>query len=291
MGGRHLILQYWGGFRRTKGEGSILIEMDRKDVVLLVNSTPKYYYILPLFFTLLRRYAPTLEWPVVLATEEPDHPVCQKVRDDHSVELLVLEAADAGFLESRLASLRNLKGRYKYVFPLQDDFLLEMGMNVNTFEALLKSMDALPNIVSARCMPCPGPKIPDNSFVELPGWKMLDREYDEYGFVFQATLWRTEACYEWYERICRRLEAVCPKDSTPAEERRRVEISANIAENPVGQKEFWKWSAEKKYGHIAWNRVGPWKNAVYLSPFPYRPTAIVRGKLEEWAKELMEREM
>ena len=271
--------------------GSILIEMDRTDVVLLVNSTPNYYYILPLFFTLLRRYAPTVEWAVVLATEEPGHPICQQVQADQSVELLVLAEADAGFLECRLASLRSLKERYKYVFPLQDDFLLEMPMNGAAFKDLLKSMDALPNIVSARCMPCPGPKIPGESFMDLPGWKLLDKKYDEYGFVFQATLWRTVACYEWYECICRRLEAVCPKASTPAEERRLTEISSNIAENTVGQKEFWKWSVEKKYGHIAWNRAGAWKNAVYLSPFPYRPTAIVRGKLEGWAKELMEREM
>ena len=55
--------------------------------------------------------------------------------------------------------------------------------------------------------------------------------------------------------------------------------------------EFWKWSVEKKYGHIAFERAGPWKNAVFLSPFPYRPTAIVRGELEAWARELMEREL
>lgn len=266
--------------------------MERTDVVLLVNSTPTYYYILPLFFTLLRRYAPSLAWSVVLATEEPEHATCQKVRDEYSVELLAISPSDAGFLESRLAALKVLKERgFTYCFPLQDDFLLEMPMNDVAFQTLLKRMDATQNIVSARCMPCPGPKRPGASFKELPEWKPLDRAHDEYGFVFQATMWRTEACFQWYERICGKLEEVCPKATNSPQERRRVEISANIAENAVGQQEFWKWSTTKKYGHIAFIRVGSWKNAVYLSPFPYRPTAIVRGKLEDWAQELMEREL
>jgi hypothetical protein len=164
-------------------------------------------------------------------------------------------------------------------------------MNGVIFQELLEAMDKSAPIVSARCMPCPGPKTPGKCFKELPGWKPLVEKMDTMGFVFQATMWRTVACYEWYERICWRLEKVCPKRVTTAAERKRVEISANIAENATGQTEFWKWSAEKKYGHIAFERAGSWKNAVYLSPFPYRPTAIVRGELEPWAKELMEREL
>ena len=264
--------------------------MDRKDVVILVNSTPTYYFILPTFFVMLRRYAPTLLWPIVLATEEPEHPVCQEVAKEHGVELLTLPKDKAGFLESRLAALNLLKDRFTYCFPLQDDFLLEMPMNAAAFQTLLKSMDATPSIVSARCMPCPGPKMPGPCFTELPGWKALDRAHDEYGFVFQATMWRTEACFEWYEQICKKLEEVCPKATSIPQERKKIEISANIAENSTGQREFWKWSAAKKYGHIAWERAGPWKNAVYLSPFPYRPTAIVRGQVEPWAVELMARE-
>ena len=275
----------------TKEGLHILYRMDRTDVAILVNSTPTYYYILPLFFTMLRRYAPDLKWPVYLATEELEHEICKEVKEAHGVKLLTLEKSESGFLGSRLAALRALKERYTYVFPLQDDFLLEMPMNGEAFKAVLEAMDQSPVIVSARCMPCPGPKTPGPGFKELPGWKPLVQKMDTLGFVFQATLWRTTACYEWYERICALLERVCPKRTSTAEERKRVEISANIAENSMGQAAFWEWSAEKKYGHIAWSRAGPWKNAVYLSPFPYRPTAIVRGELEPWAKELMEREL
>jgi hypothetical protein len=56
--------------------------MDRTDVAILVNSTPTYYYILPLFFTMLRRYAPDLQWPIYLATEELDHEVIRLSSQD-----------------------------------------------------------------------------------------------------------------------------------------------------------------------------------------------------------------
>jgi hypothetical protein len=42
--------------------------------------------------------------------------------------------------------------------------------------------------------------------------------------------------------------------------------------------------------HVGWKRAGPWSNAVYMSPWPYRPTAIVQGRLEPWAAELGKRE-
>ena len=44
--------------------------MNRQDICILINSTPKYYYLLPLHLTLIRRYAPFLHWPIYFATEE-----------------------------------------------------------------------------------------------------------------------------------------------------------------------------------------------------------------------------
>jgi hypothetical protein len=64
----------------------------------------------------------------------------------------------------------------------------------------------------------------------------------------------------------------------------------NFAENADGQRFFWKFSHARGDVHLAWVRAGPWSNAVYLSPWPYRPTAIVQGKLEPWAAELGKRE-
>jgi hypothetical protein len=81
-----------------------------------------------------------------------------------------------------------------------------------------------------------------------------------------------------------------PKEVSSDIHRTQIEIRGNIAENSIGQGEFWKWSVIQKYVHIAWIRKGSWSNAVYLSPFPYRPTAIVKGKFEPWAQELAKRE-
>lgn len=269
--------------------------MDRDDCVLFVNSTPAYYYILPLFFKLLRRYAPELNWPVVLVTEVPEHPICQQVVKESSVAILTIPPEAKGFLESRLAALNILKKSFKYCFPLQEDFLLEMPMNAAAFAALLKGLDLDldldldSSVASARCMPCPGPHAKDVSHPKFPGWKMLSPTTDQYGFTFQATIWRTAAAAEYYERICAKLDSLCPKEAGPAK-RHLVELTANLAENTIGQTEFWAWSAEKNYEHIAFERAGSQPNAVYLCPFPYRPTAIVKGVFESWAQDLAKRE-
>jgi len=265
--------------------------MDRDDCVLFVNSTPAYYYILPLFFRLLRRYAPSLKWAVILATEEPWHPVCQEVSKKFGVELLTIPQASKGFLESRLATLEHLLSRFTYCFPLQEDFLLEMPMDRDAFVALFSALDRNPLVASARCMPCPGPSVKAPVHSEFPGWKTLGKTTDQYGFTFQATLWRTVAAAEWYGQICATLDGICSKEAENAAARRKtIELTENLAENPNGQHEFWAWSAEKNYEHLAFERAGPQPNAVYLSPFPYRPTAIVRGRLEPWAEELARRE-
>jgi hypothetical protein len=263
--------------------------MDRTDCCILVCSTPKYYYILPLFFKLLRRYAASLRWDVILATEVPENPVCTFVASNYAVQLLPIPEESKGFLESRLAALRLVRNDYSYCLPLQDDFLLEMPMNDRAISSVLDYMDSKMGVVSARCMPCPGPSA-EAPFVAVEGWKQLDAKTDAIGFTFQATLWKIGPLTAWYERVCARLEAMCPQRLGQTDRRREIEIKENIAENRDGQADFWRWSDEKDYDHIALERAGPWPNAVYLSPFPYRPTAIVGGRFEPWAQELARRE-
>ena len=265
-------------------------EMDRLDCAILVNSTPSYYYILPFFFKLLRRYAPNLRWDVVLATEVPDHPVCRKLEKECAVKILPIPESSKGFLESRATASRIVAETYTYCLPLQDDFLLEMPMNDRELHKILDFMDKSMSTVSARCMPCPGPSRDSLPVPGIDSWKTISKETDPVGFTFQATLWRTKALAAWYERISGRLEALCPKESQQTQKRKDIELRENIAENSFGQLEFWEWSDEKDYDHLAFERVGPWSNAVYLSPFPYRPTAIVRGRLETWAQDLAKRE-
>jgi hypothetical protein len=260
--------------------------MDRTDVVILVNSTPKYYYILELFFGMLRRYAADLKWDIVFATEEPNDIHCRLVEKKYGVKILQIPVESSGFLDSRCKALQMLVDKYAYCLPLQDDFILEGSMNSAVIEQLFTYFAEDPRLVSARLMPCPGPVSKKEVY---PLWAELG-ENDEYRFVFQATLWKTEACLKWYSRICGLLEIIAPVGEVSVTRRLYVELKENIAENRMGQNEFLSWSSEMGYRHIAWIRSGSWANAVYLCPFPYRPTAIVRGKLEGWVEELAKRE-
>lgn len=268
--------------------------MDRTDVCILINSTPSYYYILPFMFGMLRRYAGSeLVWPIFLATEVPDHPVCKEIVTKYNVRLLELTHEDTGFLESRAIALKTLASEYKYCLPLQEDFILESAMDSGVIKKLLSAMDVNPSIVSARLMPCPGPKglrVVDGLNAWNCGWAYLNSAIDDYGFTFQATMWSTKACSDWFSKIVSALNDSLPKDKFSQKERNNLEVKVNLAENAEGQKIFWMMSKINAYEHIAWVRKGPQPNAVYLSPFPYRPTAIVQGKLEEWAVDLAKRE-
>lgn len=278
----------------------------------LVNSTPKFYGLLPLHFTLVKRYAPWLDMPMFLATEEPNHPICQQVKE-MGVELILLRPSEAGFLDSRAIALQQLAltGRFTMVLPVQEDFLLERDPDPT---AILEAIRLLQlTCASVRLMPCPGPG--GSTLKNFPDWALITPATDTYGFTFQATIWRLDACVVWYRNLCAKLEAEWPVATTPADKRRDVEIRGNFAENPDGQRFFWKHyslsssslcsnelgnnvtssSAEgalwKQGGvHVGWKRAGPWSNAVYMSPWPYRPTAVIQGRLEPWAAELGQRE-
>ena len=263
--------------------------MDRTDCCILVNSTPAYYYILPLFFKLLRRYAPKLRWDVILATEVPDNSICRRMASEYAVKVLPIPESASGFLESRYTALKKLSEDYRYCLPLQDDFLLEMPMDGDTLTKLIDYMETSMSIVSARLMPCPGPN-EESPYARVQTFKMLDKKTDPFGFTFQATLWKMKPLCAWYGQLCNKLEELCPKALKQPATRRQIELRENLAENALGQELFWEWSDEKDYEHLAFERAGPWPNAVYLSPFPYRPTAIVRGKLEDWARDLAKRE-
>jgi hypothetical protein len=257
----------------------------------LVNSTPKYYYMLPLHFALVRRYADFIPFTLILATEEPDHPICQQVAKDYGVELLPLKAAESGFLESRAAALRDLAltGRFLYVLPMQEDFLLDRTPDITYIVEAISILQGADGVIaSLRLMPCPGTKGP--VFKSMKSWGGLLPETDEYGFTFQATLWRLEDCCAWYGALCAKLEEEFPLASTSPDRRRQIEVSINYAENAEGQRFFWKFFKERRQVHLGWIRKGAWSNAVYLSPWPYRPTAIVKGRLEPWAAELGLRE-
>ena len=253
---------------------------NQNSIAYLINSTPKYYYILELHLVLLKRYAPSLKWPIYLATEEPEHPICKLVSEKYDVKLLILEKENSSFLTSRKRALEILPSNITRVFPIQEDFLLERSTDMSAIDESISLLNSDDNLVAVRYMPCPGPN--EKNRVYKNSWVEISEKNDTYGFCFQATLWKREFLQVWYSRIVSKCEEYGSID------KKRLEVDINIAENADGQKLF--YSLFKDYKQIGWVRAHRWPNAVYMSPWPYRPTAIVRGALQPFAKELAERE-
>ena len=254
--------------------------MNRSDIAYLINSTPKYYYILELHLVLLRRYALNLKWSVFLATEVPEHPICKLLVEKYNVKLLVLEPENTSFLTSRKRALELLPEEITMVFPIQEDFLLERFIDENAIQKYIRFLEEDNLLTSIRLMPCPGPNTNNISYNDLLS---ITEEHDTYGFTFQATLWKRSCCQDWYNTITQKV-----KSFNNSIESKRLEVDINIAENSDGQKLFYKLFKNKIIAGV--KRAHKYPNAVYLCPWPYRPTAIVKGVLQPFAKELAERE-
>ena len=266
-----------------------------ENTAYLLNSTPKYYYILELHVLLLQRYGN--KWKVFFATEEPQHPMCVLLAEKYGVTLLVLEKENSSFLTSRKRALELLPSKYTYVLPMQEDFLLERPIDEKLIEeagTVLHNQigtyttpedwprnPTIHNVPCVRLMPCPGAETTVDP---------LKHNYDSvmndtYKFCFQATLWKTSECFKWYTAIVKELEKYT--FATEAE-KTLFEVRNNIAENAIGQALFAKvFKEDMAMGFIRKYKAA---NAVYSCAWPYRPTAIVKGILQPFAKELAERE-
>ena len=259
--------------------------MDRTDIAYLINTTPKYFFLLPFHLTMLKRYAGNMRWPVYLATEAPvTHPILQHILEHFPfVTILPLKETQEGFLESRAAATAALPPSIQYVFPIQEDFILERIPFWNLIEQATYILDTNDSVQSLRFMPCPGPTGAQTFGDTL--WRILSYPEDGYLFTFQATLWRREAYQDYMNSLLQEINKAFGHPLTP-QQKVEIQIRMNVAEVAFGQKIL----SEQAGLHLAWPREGAQPNAVYLSPWPYRPTAVVRGKLEDWAEELAERE-
>lgn len=255
--------------------------MDRSDVAYLLNSTPKYFYILELHVALIRRYAPELKWPIYFATEVPEDPIC-KILEKYNVKIIQLEKENSSFISSRKRALELLPSEIKYVLPMQEDFLLERQIDKEAIEESLRIMDNDSSVVSIRYMPCPGPKEANPNIGTC--WKLIQEKNDTYLFSFQATLWRAKECLLFFKIVNEEVNS----RNLSEEKRNLYEVKMNIAENSDGQNLYrFIFSDKKTLGYV---RKHKHPNAVYMSPWPYRPTAIIQGVLQPFAKELGERE-
>jgi hypothetical protein len=251
--------------------------MDRTDTAYLINTTPKYFYLLPLHITLLHRYAPNLKWPIYLATEAPE---LLPVLEHPNLVILKLPMTASGFLESRAVATEMLPQSIKYVFPMQEDFLLEGRPMEKEIAEAFSALDTSSLVHSVRLMPCPGPKSKRKymgsscSTLEELDFKL------EMVFTYQATIWERTAYQTFMTTLLHKLEGFSQK------EKNRMAISVNIAEIQDGQTILKQLNGV----HLSVPREYAHPNAVYLCPWPYRPTAVVRGTLEPWAIQLAERE-
>lgn len=230
---------------------------------------------------MLERYGGMFQWKVFLATEVPTHFLVQELCKEFPwLGILSLWDGDKGFLDSRLAAAKALPVNFTYIFPIQEDFLLEARPLHFILEEAFLLFEKYRDIKSLRLMPCPGPK--SKKSFEGKQWKVLDISEGDMLFSYQATLWRKDTYIAFLEKLIEPIKSAGLSD----EKRKKIEIYDNIAEVDFGQKLL----ASLGGVHLAWPREGTHPNAVYLSPWPYRPTAIVHGKLEHWAEELAERE-
>ena len=121
----------------------------------LINTTPKYFYLIPLHLTLLKRYARSMKWPVYLATEVPEHPIIQNCVSQFNLQVIPLTPDQESFLDSRAVACQKLPPEIKYIFPIQEDFLLEGRPMWQVFENAFSLFEKDDSIQSFRMMPCP----------------------------------------------------------------------------------------------------------------------------------------
>jgi hypothetical protein len=258
--------------------------MERTDIAILVHTCPSYFYILDAFFGLLRRYGSDCKWPVYLATERSYDETILRVCNKYNIQLLALEEKDSDFLESRCAAMQLLPATIQYVLPLQEDFLLERpGLNVPSLTEALDLLDKDIHLASIRLMPCPGST---TSTVYKGMWNILTTK--DCIFSYQATIWRRSVYHDYMIHLLRQEQIAYPELLQDRKAWCLHAIRNNPAETFPGLTLL--KNLFPQMNHLCWSRKGVWANAVYWCPWPYRPTAIVKGNLEVWANELIRRE-
>jgi hypothetical protein len=264
--------------------------MNRTDVAILVHTCPNYMYILDAFFGLLRRYGSSCNWPVYLVTELHTNESVQTLINKYGLRVLPLEQSEKDFFESRAAAMKKLPNHIHYVLPLQEDFLLERpGIDWKTLEHALGYFDKDTSIASMRLMPCPASSLKQQYSVN---WKYLDATKDLL-FSYQATLWRREVYSDYMNTLIKegRLHYSEITETDPEYKNltwNQYAIQFNPAETCIGLNHLTNMFPSMI--HLCYERKLSCPNGVYMCPWPYRPTAIVKGVLQSWAEELIRRE-
>jgi len=227
---------------------------ENKKSAILISSTPKYSFIWDTFFTFLRKHWTDCPYPIhFISTGDNDY-----LREEYNVITEKLEK-DLGFLEGYRYLCKKYMDKYSHFILLQDDFLIERTVNqeiISKYENILFENE---NIGFIRMMPCPGPKGEQKMFGDVKLGKINKNE--DYSFSYQTSFWNLKYFYDF---------------TAPSEFRWD---DFNMSKKMIIDKS----------GKENWGFIRPFKewNAVYESPIPYRPTAILKGKVMDWAKPLI----
>ena len=247
-------------------------------VCILINSCPKYNSLALACCKLIKRYAPDLKWPIYFASAGLTEEEKGEVSGLGFIYMEQTASENADFIESRLHALRLLQKDYRFVLLLQDDFFLDRQPDYAALEKTVAMMTENPAVVCTRLMPCPGPTGP-----EWLLWR--DITVDPYCyFSFQAGIWSTEWLIKFFEGVVRKSQGLFAR--YPQYSRNQFWLLVNPCETEVGT----DVAVELGGRFVGWPRLGRWSNAVYLSPWPYRPTAVEKGVLQPWASEMLKRE-
>ena len=255
---------------------------------ILINTTTKYLSIVNVQLTCIRRYAPILlQYPIFVASDADskfhlfDFPV--------DVVKIPLLPEESGFIESRIAAIQYIQDgdpMLQNILMLQDDFWIDRSIREEEWRAALMYMED-PKVKSVRLMPCPGPNA--NVSVKYEPFAEIT-EADTYRFTFQATVWKAPEIVKFLQAV---LESAIDEFGRLHLAKTQWNIFCvryNVAENTMGQDIFKRVSMNDGSIHLAIPRRGGHPAAVNLATVPYRPTAVVKGRLESWAKEFAIRE-
>ena len=221
---------------------------------IVISSTPKYSYIWEPFFKMLYKYWKTPPDIYFISSGK-----CSFLNEKYDINVYET-ASDLGFLGGYLHVLNDIKSMYSTFICMQDDFIIQK--NVNT-ELLSLYRDILEDttIGCIRLMPCPEPKGNIHKFNTVTLKEVVKN--DDYSFSFQSCMWNIE----FFIRLCTECK----------------DMNTWLIE-PYLSNKLTKTN-KLLLGYI---RESSHRDAVLQSPVPYRPTAIVRGKLQDWAKQLLQ---
>jgi len=247
-----------------------------KNTCILINSCPKYNYLAVISAQLIRRYAPDIKWALYMATTsltEKEEEVL-KTLAVHYINQTEEENSD--FIASRIHALRFLQN-YSSVLLLQDDFFLDRNPLYDMLNTAVEMIEK--GVSCVRLMPCPGPT--GGLVDQRSEWKWI--EDAPYLFSFQAGIWSLPWLIHFFEEMVKESLLDFPKYKCT---KNHYWLTVNPCETAIGL----SVCKRLEYKAVGFARAGSWSNAVFLSPWPYRPTAVEKGVLQPWAKEMIKRE-